>query len=53
MRSTTLNEIIEKYERIDKDAFFTERKKFLDSHSENAFLNGIESNQIEQLYINN
>ena len=42
-RSTTLNEIIEKYERIDKDAFFTERRKFLDSHSENAFLNGIKS----------
>lgn len=42
-RNTTLNEIVKKYEEIDRNAFLVERKKFLNSHSENAFLNGIKS----------
>lgn len=40
-RGTLLDEIVDEYKKIDKDSFFIERKQFLHSHSESAFLNGI------------
>ncbi len=40
-KNTLLDEIVDECKKIDKDTFFMERKQFLQSHSESAFLNRI------------
>ncbi len=40
-RNIYMNEILQKYHAINEDAFLMERRTFLNSHSEEAFLKGI------------